>query len=144
MRFNALLALVASIGLAVATPTPDAAAAAVPTVHGGLNSDVVLHTQSGCGSIGPLGPGHFIWWITVSCNPGAKMTCQATDVTGCLPGNPKDIGSMEVDDPNDTFNIARGSHTNSVDFVCPSGGAVRCQANFNDNNDGPNYSLRVF
>ncbi|KAI0668026.1 hypothetical protein C8Q78DRAFT_1099004, partial [Trametes maxima] len=33
-------------------------------------------------------------------------------------------------------------NTNTVTFVCPSGGQVRCQANFNDNDDGPGYSLR--
>lgn len=26
-----------------------------------------------------------------------NRTCQATDSTGCLPGNPDHIGSMEVD-----------------------------------------------
>jgi len=72
------------------------------------------------------------------------MTCEATDASGCEPGVASKIGSMEVDDPNDTTQYAKKSNTNSVTFVCPSGGQVRCQANFNDNDDGPNYSLRVF
>ena len=45
-------------------------------------------------------------------------------------------------DPNDTVQYAKVSNTNAVVFICPSGGQIRCQANFNDNYDGPNYSLR--
>lgn len=45
-------------------------------------------------------------------------------------------------DPNDTVQFAKKSNTNSVTFVCPSAGQVRCQANFNDSDDGPGYSLR--
>ncbi|KAI0331610.1 hypothetical protein GY45DRAFT_1321932 [Cubamyces sp. BRFM 1775] len=51
---------------------------------------------------------------------------------------------MEVDDPNDTVNIAKVDNTNTLPFTCPQGGQIRCEANFNDNNDGPGYSLRVF
>lgn len=47
-----------------------------------------------------------------------------------------------LQDPNDTVQFAKKSNTNSVTFVCPSAGQVRCQANFNDNDDGPGYSLR--
>ncbi|KAI0347420.1 hypothetical protein BDW22DRAFT_1351851 [Trametopsis cervina] len=130
---------VLSIGSVVAMPGPTE----VQVAHSGDGS-ISLTEQSGCGSSGPLGTGHFIWYIVVSCNPGATLTCQATDATGCLPGNAKHIGSMEVDDPNDTVQYAKKSNTNSVIFVCPSGGQVRCEANFNDNDDGPNYSLRVF
>ena len=45
-------------------------------------------------------------------------------------------------DPNDTVQYAVGMYTSSVPFICPASGQVRCEANFNDNNDGPNYSLR--
>lgn len=48
----------------------------------------------------------------------------------------------EPQNPDDTQQIAKKSNTNSVPFICPAGGQVRCQANFNDNDDGPNYSLR--
>ncbi|KAJ3010911.1 hypothetical protein NUW54_g2335 [Trametes sanguinea] len=76
--------------------------------------------------------------------PGDELVCQATDASGCVPGDSSHIGSMEVDDPNDTINIAKGDNTNTLPFTCPSGGQVRCEANFNDNYDGPGYSLRVF
>ncbi|CDO74749.1 hypothetical protein BN946_scf184411.g6 [Trametes cinnabarina] len=128
MRFSAILALVASLGLVSATPSP---LTPLSGVHAG-DGTVALKSQSGCGSSGPLGTGHFKWWIV------------ATDASGCVPGDSKHIGSMEVDDPNDTFNVARASGTNTLPFTCPSVGQVRCEANFNDNNDGPGYSLRVF
>ncbi|CDO69694.1 hypothetical protein BN946_scf184851.g82 [Trametes cinnabarina] len=140
MRFSTLLAFAASVGLALAVPST----IEVPALHGGLNEDTTLTTQSGCGSSGPLGSGHYVWYIVVGCTPGDNYTCEATDSTGCLPGNAKHIGSMEVDDPNDTFTIASKKNTNQVPFVCPAGGQVRCQANFNDSDDGPGYSLRVF
>ncbi|KAJ8453497.1 hypothetical protein ONZ51_g13564 [Trametes cubensis] len=140
MRFSTIIALAASIGLVAANPTPETNKAV--TAFAGPSGEVSLSTESGCGSVGPLGSGHYIWWIVVGCNPGAQLNCQATDATGCLPGNAKHIGSMEVDDPNDTYQIASKRNTNTVQFVCPSGGQIRCQANFNDNNDGPNYSLR--
>ena len=70
MHFSTILALVAtSVGLAVAAPSADAA---VPLLYGG-DGDVVLSKESGCGSTGPLGPGHYKWWIVVSCNPGARL-----------------------------------------------------------------------
>ncbi|KAL7280284.1 LOW QUALITY PROTEIN: hypothetical protein ACG7TL_005197 [Trametes sanguinea] len=133
-----ILGLAASIGLALAVPS----SIEVPNVHGG-NEDIVLTSQSGCGSSGPLGSGHYVWYIVVGCTPGDNYTCEVTDSTGCLPGNPDHIGSVEVDDPNDTFQIASRSNTNQVPFVCPSIGQVRCQANFNDSDDGPGYSLRA-
>ncbi|KAI0653567.1 hypothetical protein C8Q70DRAFT_892290, partial [Cubamyces menziesii] len=139
MHFSTILALIASIGVVTATPTPNNTTI---IAFGGENGEVALSTESGCGSIGPLGPGHYIWWIVVGCTPGAQMTCQATDVTGCLPGQAKHIGSMEVDDPNDTFQVAFKKNTNTLPFVCPSNGQIRCEANFNENSDGPNYSLR--
>ena len=95
--------------------------------------------------------------------PSLTSTCQATDASGCVPGDAKHIGSMEVDvgqllapgptglysyevsrfqDPNDTFQVAFKRNTNTLPFVCPSVGQIRCEANFNDNYDGPNYSLR--
>ncbi|KAI0640731.1 hypothetical protein C8Q79DRAFT_436951 [Trametes meyenii] len=143
MHFSTLLALFAPVAVVVASATPAPATVGALVARSG-NGSVEIAKRSGCGSSGPLGTGHFVWFIDVSCTPGAQKTCQATDATGCLPGNPDNIGSMEVDDPNDTFQIAKQSNTNTVTFVCPSGGQVRCQANFNDNDDGPNYSLRVF
>ncbi|KAI0331609.1 hypothetical protein GY45DRAFT_1360683 [Cubamyces sp. BRFM 1775] len=142
MRFSTILALAASIGLVAANPTPETSKAV--TAFAGPHGDASLSTESGCGSVGPLGSGHYVWYIVVGCTPGAELSCQATDSTGCLPGNAKHIGSMEVDDPNDTYQIASGKNTNTVQFVCPSGGQIRCQANFNDSDDGPGYSLRVF
>ncbi|KAI0315214.1 hypothetical protein OF83DRAFT_1201054 [Amylostereum chailletii] len=138
MKFSALLAFtVASIGLVAATPS------AMPAVSARSGDGLVaLNKRSGCGSTGPLGTGHFEWFIDVSCTPGAGMTCQATDASGCEPGKASKIGSMEVDDPNDTQQFAKQKNTNTVGFTCPPGGQVRCQANFNDNDDGPNYSLR--
>ncbi|KAL7280282.1 hypothetical protein ACG7TL_005195 [Trametes sanguinea] len=162
MRFSTIVALVATAGLVAATPSPAAGSSLVARAGDG---SVELAKRSGCGSTGPLGTGHFKWWIVVSCTPGAEMTCQATDASGCVPGDTKHIGSMEVDvsiamvaeqasladtnmffaisqDPNDTVNIAKASNTNTLPFTCPSGGQVRCEANFNDNDDGPGYSLR--
>ncbi|KAI0676168.1 hypothetical protein C8Q78DRAFT_373179 [Trametes maxima] len=141
MRFSTLLTLAASLAAVSATPAPAPSSALVARSGDGFTE---IAKRSGCGSSGPLGTGHFVWFIDVSCTPGAQKSCQATDATGCLPGNPNKIGSMEVDDPNDTFQIAKKSNTNTVTFICPSGGQVRCQANFNDNDDGPGYSLRVF
>ncbi|KAI0761537.1 hypothetical protein BD413DRAFT_590194 [Trametes elegans] len=45
-------------------------------------------------------------------------------------------------DPDDTYTIARARHTNSVDFVCPTGGEARFRANFEDESGGLNYRLR--
>eukprot|EP00753_Platysulcus_tardus_P019954 PLAT7657.1.p2 GENE.PLAT7657.1~~PLAT7657.1.p2 ORF type:complete len:152 (+),score=6.24 PLAT7657.1:46-456(+) len=133
MQFTILATLAAAAAVAVnAVPTADTPLAAR-----------AIEARSGCGSTGPLGDGHYIWWITVGCNSGGQYKCQAMGADGCLPGQTKHIGSMEVDDPNDTTQYAKQSNTNSVTFTCPSGGQIRCQANFNDNNDGPNYSLRV-
>ncbi|KAI0375011.1 hypothetical protein BV20DRAFT_407645 [Pilatotrama ljubarskyi] len=143
MRFSTILALATSVGLVAASPSP-----ALYDEHALVayadDGNITLSKLSGCGSVGPLGTGHFKWWIVVSCSPGAQMTCQATDASGCVPGVVGPIGSMEVDDPNDTFNVAKGTHTNTLPFICPSGGQIRCEANFNDSDDGPSYSLRVF
>ncbi|KAJ3010912.1 hypothetical protein NUW54_g2338 [Trametes sanguinea] len=147
MRFTALLAFVAAISVAAATP----AALDVPVAYAGTpDAPVSLSTQSGCGSTGPsvmaTTSGTLSWTArrVVTRNTALHSTCQATDATGCVGGDVSHIGSMEVDDPNDTFNVASGTKTNAVRFVCPSIGQVRCEANFNDNYDGPNYSLRVF
>ncbi|KAI0364563.1 hypothetical protein BV20DRAFT_831265 [Pilatotrama ljubarskyi] len=138
MHFSTILALVTSVAVASATPSP----AGNPLVA--RAGGVEVAKRSGCGSTGPLGTGHFEWWITASCTPGTQMTCQATDASGCVPGDTSKIGSMEVDNPDDTTQIAKQSGTNTLPFTCPPGGQIRCQANFNDNDDGPNYSLRVF
>ncbi|KAI0323666.1 hypothetical protein GY45DRAFT_1264210 [Cubamyces sp. BRFM 1775] len=134
MRFSTIVALIASIGLVAASPSSLVARSG--------DGSVEIAKRSGCGSTGPLGTGHFKWWITTSCTPGTQMTCQATDASGCVPGDASHIGSMEVDDPNDTFNVAKASNTNTLPFTCPQGGQIRCEANFNDNDDGPGYSLR--
>ena len=70
MHFSTILALIASIGVVTATPTPNNTTI---IAFGGENGEVALSTESGCGSIGPLGPGHYIWWIVVGCTPGAQM-----------------------------------------------------------------------
>ncbi|KAI0672677.1 hypothetical protein C8Q78DRAFT_672889 [Trametes maxima] len=141
MRFSTIVALVTSAALVSATPYPESDGTLIARAADG---NVGLAKRSGCGSTGPLGDGHYIWWIDVSCKPGDQKTCQVTDKTGCLPGDTSKIGSVEVDDINDTNQIAKKSGTNTVPFTCPAGGKIRCQANFNDNDDGPSYSLRVF
>ncbi|KAI0640702.1 hypothetical protein C8Q79DRAFT_1014924 [Trametes meyenii] len=139
MRFSALLTFIACVAVVSATPSP--APGTVLVARSG-DGGAQIAKRSGCGSTGPLGTGHFKWFIVTSCRPGAHMTCQATDASGCVPGKVNKIGSMEVDDPDDTFQVAKKDNTNTLPFVCPSGGQIRCEANFNDNNDGPNYSLR--
>lgn len=71
MRFSTVIALAASIGLVAANPTPETSKAV--TAFAGPSGEVSLTTQSGCGSVGPLGSGHYIWWIVVGCNPGAQL-----------------------------------------------------------------------
>jgi hypothetical protein len=127
-----LIASVVSLAMFVnANPTPVRAHA------------VDLNKRSGCGSSGPLNTGHFKIFITTECTAGESFVCKAMDASGCVPGEAKHIGSMEVDDPNDTTQFATESHTNAVGFQCPAGGQIRCQVNFEDNDDGPQYSLRV-
>ncbi|KAI0669333.1 hypothetical protein C8Q78DRAFT_946364, partial [Trametes maxima] len=140
MSFSTTLVAVAA-SIVLASAMPSAALSSTLVARSG-DSSVEVAKRSGCGSTGPLGDGHFEWFIVTDCTPGAPMTCQATDASGCEPGRTNKIGSMEVDDPNDTFQVAKKSKTNTLPFVCPAGGEVRCQANFNDRNDGPNYSLR--
>ncbi|EPQ51140.1 hypothetical protein GLOTRDRAFT_133458 [Gloeophyllum trabeum ATCC 11539] len=129
--FAALATLVATV---LAVHSADAAVADVLAVgFSGPALDVsarALEARSGCGSICPLGEEHYICY------------CQAMDASGCYPGTVSHI-AMEVDDPNDTIQYAKGYNTNSLEFTCPSAGTVRCEANFNDNDDEPNYSLRV-
>ena len=71
MRFSTIVALVASIGLVSATPTPETSKAV--TAFAGPTGDVALSTESGCGSVGPLGSGHYVWYIVVGCTPGSEM-----------------------------------------------------------------------
>ncbi|KAI0765593.1 hypothetical protein BD413DRAFT_482034 [Trametes elegans] len=139
MHFSTIIALAASLGLAAASPSAEAGNTFVARSGDGATG---LAARSGCGSTGPLGDGHFIWWITADCQAGTQKTCQVTDRTGCLPGDTSKIGSVEVDNPDDTVQIAKKDNTNTLSFTCPPEGKVRCQANFNDNNDGPGYSLR--
>lgn len=65
MRFSTIVALVASVGLAAATPSSLVARSG--------DGSVEIAKRSGCGSTGPLGTGHFKWWITTSCTPGTQM-----------------------------------------------------------------------
>lgn len=70
-RVTAVLAAVMAalfIGSVGAMPGPTE----VSVVHSGDGS-VSLTKQSGCGSTGPLGTGHFKWYIVASCNPGAAQ-----------------------------------------------------------------------
>ncbi|KAI0746451.1 hypothetical protein C8Q80DRAFT_1271349 [Daedaleopsis nitida] len=141
MRFSTILALVASVAVASATPAPTSETELVARSGDG---NVSLTRRSGCGSTGPLGYGHYKWYIVRSCTPGSIAYCQVTDASGCVAGVRDKIGSMEVDDPDDTRIYAKGYENNLVKFTCPSDGQVRCQVNFNDRDDGPSYSLRVF
>ncbi|EIW59951.1 uncharacterized protein TRAVEDRAFT_47247 [Trametes versicolor FP-101664 SS1] len=141
MRFSAILALISSIGFVMASPAP--AEGPVYAVHGG-DAATVPTPESGCGSYGPLGNSSSIWYIVRTCTPGARMSCQATDHNGCVPGDTTHINSLEVDDPNDTFNVAKGTHVNTVVFNCPEGGQVRCQVDLDSKSQAPNYSLRTF
>ena len=43
----------------------------VPEVQ--IPQEIDLAKQSGCGSTGPLGDGHFRWYIITSCQPGATL-----------------------------------------------------------------------
>ncbi|EPQ56154.1 hypothetical protein GLOTRDRAFT_92697 [Gloeophyllum trabeum ATCC 11539] len=143
MQLNILATLVAMVVAVKAAPSD---------AHHEVRS---IEARSGCGSSGPLGDGHYEWWghlppkslcaipDYLSLFLGQRYNCQAMDASGCEPGQVNHIGSMEVDDPNDTTQYAKQGGTNSVGFTCPAGGQVRCQANFNDNDDGPGYSLRV-
>ena len=65
MRFSTIVALVASVGLVAATPSSLVARSG--------DGNVEIAKRSGCGSVGPLGTGHFKWWITTSCTPGTQM-----------------------------------------------------------------------
>ncbi|KAI0746453.1 hypothetical protein C8Q80DRAFT_772018 [Daedaleopsis nitida] len=142
MRFSTVLALVASVAVASATPSP---APDTELVVRSGDGNVSLTRRSGCGSTGPLGLGHYKWYIVRSCTPGVDTWCQATDATGCVPGVTNKIGSMEVNNLDGTINYARRANgANTVPFNCPPIGRVRCQANFNDRDDGPSYSLRMF
>ncbi|KAI0741427.1 hypothetical protein C8Q80DRAFT_1194389 [Daedaleopsis nitida] len=141
MRFSTILALVASVAVSSATPAPTSQTELVARSGDGNAS---LTRRSGCGSTGPLSYGHYKWFIVRSCTPGSFAYCQATDASGCVLGVVDKIGSMEVDDPDDTKTYARGFESNTVKFTCPPAGRVRCQVNLNDIDDGPSYSLRVF
>ncbi|KAI0761536.1 hypothetical protein BD413DRAFT_243752 [Trametes elegans] len=44
--------------------------------------------------------------------------------------------------PDNTVQIANKHNTNTLSFMCPPEGKVRCQANLNNDDDGPSYSLR--
>lgn len=68
MRFSTIFALVTSAALVSATPSPAPADASLVARSG--DGSISLAKRSGCGSTGPLGDGHFIWWITASCTPG--------------------------------------------------------------------------
>ncbi|KAI0765587.1 hypothetical protein BD413DRAFT_481968, partial [Trametes elegans] len=100
---------------------------------------VQLAARSRCGSRGPLGTGHLIWYITAK--PGVQELCQVTDETGCRPGDDVSIGFVEVCAPDGTNQIAKKGRTNEVPFTCPDMGQVRCQVNFNDNYHGLNYRI---
>ncbi|KAI0746452.1 hypothetical protein C8Q80DRAFT_772084 [Daedaleopsis nitida] len=142
MRFSTVLALVASVAIASATPSP--AAPDTELVARSGDGNVSLTRRAGCGSTGPLGIGHYKWYIIRPCAPGADLWCQVNDDTGCLPAVTNKIGSIEVDDPDDTKTyVMWADGANMVPFKCPPSGRVRCQANFNDRNDGPSFSLRV-
>ena len=65
MRFSAIVALIASAGLVAATPGSLVARSG--------DGSVELAKRSGCGSTGPLGTGHYIWWITAPCKAGTQM-----------------------------------------------------------------------
>ncbi|KAI0630459.1 hypothetical protein C8Q77DRAFT_1075154 [Trametes polyzona] len=93
MRCSTFLAVLTSAAIVSATPSPADASLVARSGDG----SIALAKRSGCGSTGPLGDGHFIWWITASCTPGTQKTCQVTDKTGCLPGDTSKIGSVEVD-----------------------------------------------
>ncbi|KAI0742562.1 hypothetical protein C8Q80DRAFT_914358 [Daedaleopsis nitida] len=138
MRFSTVLALVASVAVASATPAPISETDLVARSGDGTAS---LTRRSGCGSTGPLGDGHYKWYITHYCSPGTHLYCQVLDASGCNLAGTRQIGSMEVD--SDGVTIIQESNVNQLPFICPQSGQVQCQANFNDRNDGPNYSLRV-
>ncbi|KAI0676164.1 hypothetical protein C8Q78DRAFT_1075091 [Trametes maxima] len=123
MRVFTILALFTSIAVTSATPFRD--------------SDVVPVARSN-------GPVTEIWYINVPCTVGDNLMCEVTDASGCgLPDSNK-IGSLVVYDSSGTFQLAKSmDHVIRLPFVCPSFAKIRCEVNFVDNDDGPNYSLRV-
>ncbi|KAI0746438.1 hypothetical protein C8Q80DRAFT_1271338 [Daedaleopsis nitida] len=142
MRFSTVLALVASV--AVASATPSSAPGTDFVAHSG-NESTSLTRRAACGSTGPLGTGHYKWYIITSCTPGATEYCQASDKTGCTAGYAPGIGSMQVMSSDGKVTYEKGENAKSVlTFTCPSNGQIRCQVNLNSKKDGPNYCLRVF
>ncbi|KAI0640682.1 hypothetical protein C8Q79DRAFT_920845 [Trametes meyenii] len=140
MRVSTILALFTSIAVTSATPFPDPDAALVARSNGTVAE---ITKRSGCGSVGPLGTGHYQWYIDVPCTVGDSLFCEATDASGCGQPNHGKIGSMVVYDSSGTFQLAKSAaNMPRVAFVCPSFAKIRCEVNFVDNDDGPNYSLR--
>ncbi|KAH9893615.1 hypothetical protein C8Q73DRAFT_666279 [Cubamyces lactineus] len=159
MRFSPLLSILVAIGSVIATAVNSDI---TPAVYNGDGEEpVVLTSQSGCGSVGPLGPGHYKWYIVASCNPDLKLpsltTARARQLMRADVSQEKQsildlwkstwvnfrYRGYDSNDPDDTFQVAFKKNTNTLPFVCPSVGQIRCEANFNENSDGPNYSLRV-
>ena len=67
MQFTTLLAFaLASVGLSYAT----AIAADSEYIPVAYAADASIAKRAGCGSSGPLGDGHYEWYIVVSCTPG--------------------------------------------------------------------------
>ena len=78
MQFHTVLMYVlaaASVGFVAATPTAGEIAIAHPA-----DDSTALNKRSGCGSSGPLGDGHYEWYINVSCSPGATMCVLASSI----------------------------------------------------------------
>ncbi|KAH9847860.1 hypothetical protein C2E23DRAFT_740809 [Lenzites betulinus] len=137
MHISTVLTLVAFTWVRVATSSPWPAESK-SVVH----SELALSADSGCNSIGPFNSTSDVWFILKSCTPGSTMTCQATDQTGCLLGDAAHILILEVDDPNEEFTVAASTETNTLRFVCPSIGQIRCQVSLRSKKFGPDYSLR--
>lgn len=66
MSFTRLLTAVLSAALI-------SGATALATGQSHVARSVDLAARAGCGSSGPLGTGHFEWFIDVGCTPGAQL-----------------------------------------------------------------------
>ncbi|KAI0753131.1 hypothetical protein C8Q80DRAFT_1150200 [Daedaleopsis nitida] len=142
MRFSTVLALVASVAVASATPS---SAPGTDFVSRSGDDSSSLTRRAGCGATGPFGKGHYEWYLITSCKPGAAEWCQATDKTGCTAGNNIGIGSVQVLSSDGKVTYEKGKNAvGALKFTCPSNGKIRCQVNLNSDNDGPNYGLRVY
>lgn len=89
MLIASILLLATSFGFSAVTASPTDApagfAGAADVISSPLpNSTIGRRQSSGCGSVGPLGTGHYIWYITSTCTSGTEMYVVAGFLTTLL------------------------------------------------------------